>query len=177
MNRLLTFGLITICALSSWVLLTKRDDKVAKHPGGFVEPAAHRSTTVSSLVSNAASSLETPPAWPKPEMDVAVRSPFAPPTPPVLRAIVQAPMPAAPPSPPPPAADYRYWGRMSSPEKHTFLFLAKGQDGTPVAIQQGTHLDGGWSVETISDNAIVLTNNAIQKRTTLFVPPVDTTPR
>jgi hypothetical protein len=106
-------------------------------------------------------------------MDVAARSPFEPSSSPSQKAPVQPTVAAPPPLPPPPPANYRFWGRMSSPDKHSSLFLAKGEDGTPVAVQAGTHLDDGWSVEAIGDNAIVLANAATQQRTTIFVPPAE----
>jgi hypothetical protein len=115
-----------------------------------------------------------PSAWPKPAMDVAVRNPFAPPSMPLPKVLPQPPVTTAPLlAPTPPPASYRFWGRMSSPDKHTSLFLAKGQDGLPVPVQAGTHFDDGWSVETIGDNTIVLANAATQQRTTIFVPPAE----
>jgi hypothetical protein len=80
---------------------------------------------------------------------------------------------SAPTAPTPPPASYRFWGRMTAPDKRTVLYLAKGQDVTPVAVAVGTHLEDGWSVEEISDNAIVLANAISQQRTTIFVPPPD----
>jgi hypothetical protein len=62
---------------------------------------------------------------------------------------------------------------MSSPDKRSLVFLVKGQDSAPVAIQAGTRLDDGWFVETIGENAFVLANAATQQRTTIFVPPSD----
>lgn len=66
---------------------------------------------------------------------------------------------------------------MSSPEKRTTVFLAKGQDAAPIAVQTGTRLEDGWSVDAISDNTIVLANAATQQRTTIFVPPADVAAR
>ncbi len=107
-------------------------------------------------------------------MEPAARSPFDSPQPPAAKPAKQGPVvAAAPPPPPPPPANFRFWGRMTSPDKNSLLFLARGDDGAPVEIHTGTHLEGGWQVEAISDNAISLVNAATQQHTTVFVPPVD----
>ena len=178
MNRVLTWALVATCALSVWALSSKPGGAAAQQDGVVIMPAARSAVTKPSAV--ASNSVQTGPisAWPKPDMDVATRSPFASPSPSLPKPLVEATamLPPAPPAPPL-TLNYRFWGRMSSPDKNTFMFLVKGQEGPPVAIQTGTHLDGGWSVEAISDNTVVLANAATQRRTTIFVPPADTAPR
>jgi hypothetical protein len=174
MNRVLIWGLAATCALSAWALSSTPGSNGTSQDGGVVPPVTRNAAGKLSTVSAALAPTELPSEWPKPEMDAAARSPFASPSPPLPKAPVQPPaVTSTPPPPPPPPASYRFWGRMSSPERHTTVFLAKGQDGVPIAVQAGTHLEDGWNVDAISDNAIVLANAATQQRTTIFVPPAD----
>jgi hypothetical protein len=187
MNRGLIWGLAGTAALSTWVLLNPRLPRTAPVYNAVVQPAlpvaavdARTTAFATSGKARADFIPETSPAqadrWPEPTMEPANRSPFESPVLPPPKPI--APAPGAPvtraPEPPPPA-NYRFWGHMAAPDKRVMFFLALGQDGAPIQVQQGTHLDGGWSVESISDNAVVLANDVTQQRTTIFVPAAETT--
>lgn len=143
MNRSLMWGLIATCALSAWSLSgTPRCDPTQK-VGSVLKPAARPVAETAMRSPNTVAQAEaTSTTWPKPDMDVAVRSPLERPSLSPRTQQLQLPAVTLPP-PPPPQANYRFWGRMSLPDKHVLLFLAKGQDGVPLAIQTGSQLDAG----------------------------------
>ena len=174
MNRALVWGFAATVALSVWALLNPRTPDNAPASSKVIAAAARVDVPKDAAqASTSPIAHPLPDAWPAPAMEPAARSPFASPQPPVPKSVTKAPVVAAPPPPPPPPADYRFWGRMISPDRQSLLFLARGQDGTPVEIRTGTRLEGGWSVESISDNAIVIANAATRQHTTILVPPAD----
>jgi len=177
MNRVLIWSLAATCALSAWALSSRPSANSASQSVGDIPPIALPAVGKSPTVSTTLVQTSRLSEWPKPEMDAAVRSPFASPSPLLPKALVEPAVVSTLPAPPPPAC-YRFWGRMSSPEGRTATFLIKSQEGTPVAIQVGTRLEDSWIVESISDNTIVVANATTQQRTTIFVPPAEAaTPR
>ena len=183
MNRWLSWGLGTTGALSVWMLLNPAP---STSTGGATVVAA---APVHVPVDGANSPLPPPvsapmghealptattnalPAhWPAPNVDPATRNPFVitpPPAPKPIVAKVVAPVPAPL---PPPVSDYRFWGRVAVQGGQPLTYVARGDAGAPVAIDTGTRLEDGWSVESIGDNAIVLVHAATQQRSTLSIP-------
>jgi hypothetical protein len=190
MNRGLIWGLIGTLALSAVALIYPRHSDNSSLISAVVVPAVRAarndvppsSAQITGSLSGARSPANSSPGfgygqpeiWPRPVLEPATRSPFSPPVSAAPKPVIQARVASAvPPTPAPPPADFRFWGRMSSPDKQMLFFLAKGADGAPVEVHHGTKLDDGWAVESISDNAIVLVNAVTQQRTTILVPLAD----
>jgi outer membrane usher protein FimD/PapC len=74
------------------------------------------------------------------------------------------------PSAPLPPSNYRFWGRLTAPDGHRLLMLARGSDGQPVTIDSSTKLEDGWAVESIGDNGVVLVHAASQRRERIPIP-------
>jgi hypothetical protein len=117
-----------------------------------------------------AASAALPEHWPQPVVEPAVRNPFLVTPPPAPRPVAAAVV-VAPPIAPPPVSNYRFWGRMTGASGQRLTYIARGDAGNPAAIDVGTRLEDGWSVEAISDNTIVLVHAAAQQRSTLSIPP------
>ena len=78
---------------------------------------------------------------------VALPPPPAPGTPPPT-VVVASPPPA------PPAMTYRFAGRVTGPDGTKQVFLARGD--ALVAVSKGVMLDGGYVVESVDEDAVVL---------------------
>jgi len=174
MNRALLWGLIATTAVSAWAVFTRPRDNgaivlsaaIQSASGVEMRQASHSATllTTSTLRSQ----------WPAPAMEIATRSPFESPARALPRAPVQKLSASAPTHPDPPSPpSYRFWGRLTAPDQRATMYLVKGESGTPTEVKQGTSLEDGWIVDSISDNTIVLANAATQQRTTIFVPPAE----
>lgn len=175
MKRWLLWSLAGAVVLSAWALFDQKRADSAPASSRVVQPTTLDGVAQGSAGAGSAAKSPPPGQWPEPAMDEAARSPFAMPTPPAARpSMPVAPVVVAPP-PPPPTAGYRFWGRLSSPDGNSLVFLAKLPAGSPVEIHTGTRLEDGWAVDGISDNAIVLARAATQQRTTILVPAADTT--
>ncbi len=183
MNRGLLWGLGATTAVAAWVLLNPASSPSAG-PSTVIAAAPARApvegasalqpSPMSTQRGGGAATLAAAPLpahWPQPNVDVAPRNPFLA-TPPLapkpVIAAVTAPPPATPPSP---VSDYRFWGGMKIAGGQRLVYLARGESGNPIAIDVGTRLEDGWSVDTISDNAVVLVHAATQRRSTLSIPP------
>jgi hypothetical protein len=112
------------------------------------------------------------------QLDVAVRDPFVPYVP---------PPPAEPPVPSPerkkpirpepiaepvrtaPPMDYRFLGRMLTPEGRPIVLLARGD--TTIEIQPGQQLDDGYRVETVGEQAIRLAYPPLGTAVDVPIPP------
>ncbi len=184
MNRGLLWGLGATTAVSAWLLFNPAPSSnvgattvVAAAPAR--PPLDSASTLQPSLMSTPSgdgyaksATTELPEHWPQPNVESAPRNPFLATPPPAPKPVVAAaPPPAPPPPPPPPVSDYRFWGGMKVAGGQRLVYLARGESGNPVAIDVGTRLEDGWSVDTIGDNAIVLVHAATQRRSTLSIPP------
>ena len=185
------WSLIGTLVLSAAALLYPRPSGDAV-PSGAVVQAARPGTNGAYLPSVQAlgtSTQDKPPTnaasfgadsfpdhWPVPTMEPAARSPFAQPAPPPPKVAALVNIASAAPPPPPPPANFRFWGRLSSPDKQVLVFLARGQDGAPIEVHRGTRLDDGWIVDAINDNAIALVNAVSQQRVTIPVPLADPAP-
>lgn len=77
----------------------------------------------------------------------------APPPPPVPNTPTPTAVAASPP-PAPPAMTYRFAGRVTGPDGTKQVFLAKGD--ALVAVSKGVVLDGGYVVESVDEDAVVL---------------------
>lgn len=188
MNRGLMWSLIGTLVLSAGALFYPRSSGDAVSNGAVVQAvrpdandANHSSAQALGITTNAKVPANPasfgadafPSHWPIPTMEPAARSPFSQPVPPAPKVAALAHVASAAPPPTPPPANFRFWGRLSSPDKQVLVFLVKGQDGVPIEVQHGTRLDDGWTVESISDNAIALVNAISQQRTTILVPLAD----
>jgi hypothetical protein len=183
MNRWLSWGLGATGALSAWMLLNPAPSTSAGGAAVVAAAPAHVSVdganaplplSVSAPTGHEVSTMATitalPAHWPAPNVDPATRNPFViapPPAPKPVAAKAVAPVLGAP----PPVSDYRFWGRVAVQGGQPLTYVARGDAGAPVAIDAGTHLEDGWSVESIGDNAIVLVHAATQQRSTLSIPP------
>jgi len=137
-------------------------------------PSAQSSSTLVPIghgASASAASATLPEHWPQPNVEPAVRNPFLATPPPAPKPVAAVAVQAPPPAPPPPVSDYRFWGRMAVGAGQRLTYVARGDAGNPTAIDVGTRLEDGWSVESIGDNAIVLVHAATQQRSTLSIPP------
>ncbi len=111
-----------------------------------------------------------PAHWPVASIEPATRNPFIATLPPAPKPVVVQAATAPPPPPPPPVSDYRFWGRMVVQGGQRQTYIARGSEGAPVTVDNGTRLEGGWSVESISDNAIVLVHAATLQHSTVSIP-------
>ncbi len=189
MNRGLLWGLGGTAAVSAWVLLnpapstgTSSANVVAAAPvhvgiegAKATMPSASSAQTLAPIgngISATAASDALPEHWPQPNVEPAVRNPFLviPPPPPPAPKPVATPVVAAPPPAPPPVSNYRFWGRLAVAGGQRLTYVARGDAGSPVAIDVGARLEDGWSVEAISDNTIVLVHATTQQRSTLSIP-------
>jgi hypothetical protein len=183
MNRGLLWVLVGTGALSGWALLnptlkaspaatmvvaaapTRIRPDGTNTPPPLPEPAPTGDGASTTAVMGA-----LPAHWPETGVEQATRNPFiatAPPAPkPVAAPVVASPPPALP----PPVSDYRFWGRMAVQGGQHLTYVARGDTGTPVAIDIGTRLEDGWSVESVGDNAIELVHAATLQRSTLAIP-------
>ena len=188
MNRGLLWSLGGTAAVSAWVLLNPAPSTdassvnlVAAAPAHVpaesakaVMPSAETASTLAPIgngASAAGASAVLPRHWPQPNIEPAVRNPFLvtpppPPAPKPVAAPVAAPLPA-----PPPVSNYRFWGRLAVAGGQKLTYVARGHAGSPAAIDVGTRLEDGWSVEAIGDNTIVLVHAVTQQRSTLSIPP------
>ena len=184
MNRGLLWGLGATTAVAAWALLNPAPSSNAG-PSAVIAAAPARvpvdgasavqpspMSTRSGEVATTLAAAPLPAHWPQPNVEAAPRNPFLatpPPAPKPVVVAVKAP-PSAPP-PPPPVSDYRFWGRMNVSGGQRLTYVSRGEAGNPVAIDVGTRLEDGWSVDAIGDNAIVLVHAATQQRSTLSIPP------
>lgn len=99
-------------------------------------------------------------------------TPVAPSPPP---APVAAPIDQPPVAAPPPAApmNYRYWGRMKTPEGQQISYLVKGDDrgDNVLPIAPGTELGDGWQVESMGEDSVALVYPALQQRVVIPIAP------
>jgi hypothetical protein len=174
MRRSLKWILGATAALSAWALLypARAPVEAASVPsrvgipasGGAVAAARRDEVDVPAVAA-------LPTHWPRVELEAASRNPFFVPP-------ASAPKTVAPPPPPPPSspvvdlppANYRFWGRMTAPDGHRLLMLARGDAGAPVAVDASTKLEDGWAVESIGDNGVVLLHAASQRRERIPIP-------
>ena len=189
MRRELLSALAASTLLSGWVLLNPGP----KTGGGVVVAPAERTASPSSIEPAASSpsvssfksvaifsghssdqlaAAALPSTWPSLNMEAADRSPFVPPAPPPPRQAASAPPVAAPPPPPLPAVTYRFWGSLATPTGERVLYVARDDNGQPIAVQVGTRLDGGFQVEQITAGAIVLVQAESQRHVTLSLSPL-----
>lgn len=182
MNRWLTWGLAATGAMSAWMLLNPTPSSsaggaavVAAAPTHVPANGANAPLPPSAFAPDGHEALATaaisalPARWPAPNVDAATRSPFVTTPPPAPKSVVAKAV-APTPAPPPPVSDYRFWGRLGVQGGQRLTYVARGDAGMPIAIDTGTHLEDGWSVESIGDNAIVLVHAATQQRSTLSIP-------
>ena len=54
-------------------------------------------------------------------------------------------------------------------------YVARGVEGAPVPVEPGTRLEGGWTVESIGDNAVVLVHATTLQHSTVSIPLHTTT--
>ncbi len=183
MNRGLLWALVGTGALSAWVLLNPTP--IASSPAAVVVAASTMHAQVDSAstlspfptsiraitVASATGAAGTLPVhWPEANVEPAARNPFVATPPPAPKPVAAPVVAPTPPAPPPPVSDYRFWGRMAVQGGQHLTYVARGDTGTPVAIDIGTKLEDGWSVESIGDNAIVLVHAATLQRSTLSIP-------
>ncbi len=88
------------------------------------------------------------------------------PPPVVAPAPQQRPAEAPPPAPPP--QEYRYLGRITGPDGVEQVLLVHGDSVVPVA--RGTALDNGYVVESLSQDAVVLTYPLLGIRSNIPIP-------
>lgn len=178
MNRGLLWGLGATTAVSAWVVLNPSPPSnpvasaivvaAGKRVSGDGASTPRPSVTRDEASATAESGL--PEHWPQPNVDSAPRNPFLPMPPPAIQpVIVEALSPPA--APPTVVSDYRFWGRITVAEGERLTYIARGESGSPVAIELGTRLEGGWSVDAVGDNAIVLLQASSQQRSTMSIPP------
>ncbi len=188
MNRGLLWGLGGTAAVSAWVLLNPTPSTGASSANVVAAAPAHvriegaeapmpsvqSASTLASIgngISATAASDALPEHWPQPNVEPAVRNPFLVTPPPAPKPVAAPVAVAAPPAPPPPVSNYRFWGRMTVAGGQRLTYVARADAESPAAIDVGTRLEDGWSVEAISDNTIVLVHAATQQRSTLSIPP------
>jgi hypothetical protein len=115
-------------------------------------------------------------AW---QLEAAARDPFVPYTPP---APAEPPPPSEPqqhkpvtsepvpePTPTAPPMDYRFLGRMLTPEGRPITLLARG-DAT-IEVQPGQQLEDGYRVEAVSAQAIRLVYPSLGTVVDVNIPP------
>lgn len=183
MNRALLGVLAGTGALSAWALLNPAPATngaiatvVAAAPArpstGNLETDSSPPTVLAAGVgaAPAASADALPAHWPAVNIEPATRNPFIVTPPPAPKPVVAAVVAPPPPAPPPPVSDYRFWGRVLVQGGQRLTYVARGVEGSPVAVDTGTRLDGGWAVESISDNAVVLVHSATQQHSTVSIP-------
>lgn len=172
MRRPLWWILGATVALSAWALLDP-----SRAPAPVVAPKPAPSTRAAELAApSTTASIDTvrpapaplPAHWPQVALEGASRNPFVAPAPPAPK--VAATPPPPPPSAPLPPSNYRFWGRLTAPDGHRLLMLARGNDGQPVTIDGATKLEDGWTVESIGDNGVVLVHTASQRRERIPIP-------
>jgi len=176
MNRGLLWGLGATAAASAWALLSptpsSNPDTAVVAAAPARAPADGSAAPAPSLASHGGPAASGPAAlpehWPAPNVDAAPRNPFLATPPPAPKTVVVAP---PPPPPPPPVSNYRFWGRVAVADGQRVTYLSRGDSGNPVAIDIGTRLEDGWSVDAIGDNAVVLVHAATQQRSTVLIPP------
>lgn len=97
-----------------------------------------------------------------------IPTPQAPPVP------VAAPVPAAPEvaAIPTPLPQYRFLGRMVTPEGQQKVYLG-GQGEQAVAVKAGDRLDDGWMVDQLDQDAIHLVYPPTQQRMVVSIAPGD----
>jgi hypothetical protein len=173
---------------SAWALWGSLPDK--DRAGTCPLIAAIASADRPATVSHAQTTLQTPDrialaaSTPLPhtlqpwQLDVAVRDPFVP---------YALPPPAEPPVPSPegkkpvrpepiaepvrtaPPMDYRFLGRMLTPEGRPITLLARGD--TTIEVQPGQQLDDGYRVEAVSEQAIRLAYPSLGTVVDVPIPP------
>lgn len=115
-------------------------------------------------------------AW---QLEAAVRDPFVPYTPPApaeppvppepQRHKPAAPEPVAEPTPTAPPMDYRFLGRMLTPEGRTITLLTRGE--STIEVQPGQQLEDGYRVEAVSAQAIRLVYPSLGTVVDVNIPP------
>jgi len=115
-----------------------------------------------------------PAQWPAQALEPAKRDIFqpvlppAPPPPPAPKPVpVVAPPPPAPMAPP---MNYRFFGRMLTPEGASIVYLVKGT-GVPIEVAVDQRLDDGYVVESITDQAVQLVYPPLGQRATIGIAP------
>lgn len=175
MRPALWLALAVSIAASTWVLWSPPPES----PGGVV--AAREPVGAGARTPAAAPPL--PARWAAPMLEAARRNPFGAdaPSPSVAKAasapasklVVPQPPPvlvAAPPGAPAAAPfGYRYLGRMIDPQGQRVIYLARGEN--VLAVQPGTNLNDGYTVESITDSTVEVVNSATQQRHTIAIPP------
>ena len=69
-----------------------------------------------------------------------------------------------------PPMNYRFFGRMLTPEGTQIVYLVKGA-GAPIEVSVDQRLDDGYVVESITDQAVQLVYPPLGQRTTLGIAP------
>ena len=140
---------------------TSAPHKVAAVVASGIAPEVVPAATSNSAPAAAGASMD-------PGFDPFVGVVPPPPPPPPVLAVVQAPPPAPP---PPPAQDYRFVGRMTSPDGVRTILVGRGD--AVVGIEIGTTLGNGYVVESITPNGVVLVYGNSGVKATLSLPPND----
>ena len=176
MRKGLTWSLLTTLVLSGLALwMPSKPAMVAA-----IEPRLHegeqaRAELMSRQPPVAAVGLEPlPVALPSLELEPALRDIFmavpvapaapvvkAPPAPPAPVAVVVAPQA--------PAVQWRFLGRMQSPDGKTLVYLGRGENAITVAA--GDKLDDGYMVEAIQKDAVVLLFPSLDQRARIQIAP------
>ncbi len=188
MNRALWGGLAGSAALSAWVLLNPAPagnsapaSIVAASPARapFGSSGTPSSSLTSAIAGEGTALVDTtrtlPAHWPVANIEPATRSPFIATRPPAAKPVTPVAAAPPPPAPPPPVSDYRFWGRMVVQGGQRLTYVARGVEGAPVPVEPGTRLEGGWTVESIGDNAVVLVHATTLQHSTVSIPLHTTT--
>ena len=176
MRRRLAWALGATVALSAVALWTTEAPRVVAAVDPRLRDAAAALDQVVAAAGGANAAPVTgslPTGLPRVALEAAKRDvfmPYAPPPPPVASA-PPPPPPAPPPPPPPPQApalNLRFMGSMVTPSGQRLVYLARGDAAVPVAV--GDRLDEGYTVTSITADAIGLIYPSLNVRLTLPIP-------
>lgn len=134
-----------------------------------------RTAAVATASDTAAASAPLPSRLPDRDMDAGQLDIFTPVTPPPPPS--PPPPPPASPAPPPPAPsppqmNWRALGSMVTPDGERLVWLAKGND--ELTVKPGTTLDDGYVVQSVDDQAVVLSYPSIGTMTRIPLPHGET---
>lgn len=158
MRRSLQLSLVASLVLSAIALWPSKPPEII----GVVERAVDARLPSSSPAGPVAAVARAPAPLPErlAELDLSMGSrelflpvepkPTQAPPPPSTASIMPTPQTVALPTMP--TMDYRFWGRMQTPEGAQMTLLARGDQ--VLAVKAGTELEGGFRVEAVEPHAV-----------------------
>lgn len=160
MNNGMKLALVlTIAATAAALILTAPEKRFAdelpspndSNRGNKADLSTGADAQPSSDLPSGAALLQIPPA----ARDVFASTGPAPPPPPTP-IIAQASLPALLPAFQPPKFEFRYSGTLRTPDGTRLVYLAQGDDA--FAVQLGSTLPGGFVVQALTDDELVLSS-------------------